>query len=78
MNEFTDDQKKMIKNMGALGYQADKICSIMKFDLIMIKSAMVDKNSEFMKLYTEGADFASYVIDLKLFEMAQSGDIKAM
>lgn len=78
MNNLTDEQKKMLKNMGALGYQADKISTIMKFDLAELKSQLEDKNSEISKLYVEGADFAAYIIDLKLFEMAQSGDIKAM
>ena len=33
---------------------------------------------EFIKLYKFGNDMANYKIDLKLFEMAKSGDIKAM
>jgi len=30
------------------------------------------------KLLQKGRDMADYVIDLKLFEMAKSGDIKAL
>jgi hypothetical protein len=78
MNNLSDEQKKMLKNMGALGYQPDKISTIMKLDLLELKAQFDDKNSEVSKLYIEGADFAAYIIDLKLFEMAQSGDIKAM
>ena len=34
--------------------------------------------SVFYKTYMKGSDMANYLIDLKLFEMAQSGDIKAI
>lgn len=78
MNNLTEDQKKMLKNMGALGYPAKKISNIMKLDVSFLESQLSNQNSEIFKIYNEGADYASYIIDLKLFEMAQSGDIKAI
>lgn len=78
MSELSDEQKKMLKNMGALGYNSTKISIIMKFDKVELEALLLDKTSEVSKIYTEGATYAGYVIDLKLFEMAQSGDIKAM
>lgn len=78
MINLSDEQKKMMKNMGALGYCPVKISSIMKLDLSDLKKNLQDKSSDISKLYAEGADFAMYIIDLKLFEMAQAGDIKAL
>jgi len=78
MIDLSSEQKKMLKNMGALGYPPVKISSIMGFDLKEIESDLADVKSEFFKIYQEGNDMANYLIDLKLFEMAQSGDIKAI
>jgi len=35
-------------------------------------------NSEFSQLLQKGRDMSDYVIDLRLFEMAKTGDIKAL
>jgi hypothetical protein len=78
MNNLTDDQCKMLKNMGALGYGADKISSIMGIDMNDVENDLNNEESQIFKLYKEGKDYAAYIIDLKLFEMAQSGDIKAL
>lgn len=78
MNNYTDEQKKMIKNMGALNYPAATISSLMGLDCNVIEKELKNKESEFYKIYQSGADYANYLIDLKLFEMAQSGDIQAL
>jgi hypothetical protein len=78
MNNLNEEQVKMLKNMGALAYQPSKIASIMGFSISDVSTAMDDVSSEFHKIYTSGSNMANYLIDLKLFEMAQSGDIKAM
>jgi len=78
MNNLTEEQEKKIKNMGALGYQPSIIASIMGFNKNEVEKAMKDVNSVFYELYEAGKNQSMYLLDLKLFEMAQSGDIKAL
>lgn len=75
--EYSNENEEIIINCGAFGYKADVIASLLKIDLSVIENAMVNDN-EFIKLYKFGNDMANYKLDLKLFEMAKSGDIKAM
>lgn len=75
--EYTKENEEIIINCGAFGYKADVIASLLRIDLSVIEKAMVN-DKEFMKLYKFGNDMANYKLDLKLFEMAKSGDIKAM
>lgn len=78
MNNFTEDQQKMLKNMGALGYDARKISSITGLDIDLVEADFRNPDSDLKKLYQSGADMAQYKIDLKLLEMAMAGDLKAM
>jgi len=64
--------------MGALGYPAAKVASVMELDLKVIEAGLSDKESDIFKAYQAGIDYADYVIDLKLFDLARQGDIKAM
>lgn len=75
--EYTNESEEIIINCGAFGYKADVIASLLRTDVLIIENAMLN-DSEFIKLYKFGNDMANYKIDLKLFEMAKSGDIKAM
>lgn len=75
--EYSNENEEIIINCGAFGYKADVIASLLRIDLSVIENAMVNDN-EFIKLYKFGNDMANYKLDLKLFEMAKSGDIKAM
>jgi hypothetical protein len=77
MDNFTEEQQKVIKNMGALGYDALRISSIMGFEVKVVES-WLKGDCNFRKIYDDGARYAEYLIDLKLFEMAQAGDLKAM
>lgn len=76
--KITKDQEEQIINFGVFGYDAKKISNILGFDINDVKSAMIDKNSDLFKLLEKGRDMSDYVIDIKLFEMAKSGDIKAL
>lgn len=69
---------EMIANFGALGYDAERCANVAGVDAEFIFSAMQDPESDFSKMYRKGQHRAEYVIDLKLFEMAQTGDIKAI
>lgn len=75
--EYSNENEEIIINCGAFGYKADVIASLLRIDLFVIENAMVNDN-QFIKLYKFGNDMANYKLDLKLFEMAKSGDIKAM
>lgn len=76
--KITKDQEEQIINFGVFGYDAKKISNILGFDINDVKSAMIDKNSDLFKLLEKGRDMSDYVIDIKLFEMTKSGDIKAL
>ena len=75
---LNENQIKMLKNCGALGYPASKIASVMELPIKVIEDGLGDKESDISKAYQAGIDYADYVIDLKLFDLARQGDIKAM
>lgn len=65
--------------MGALGYTVDMCISVLGVkNTEEFRKAFKDPKSEIYQLYKQGEIRAQYLIDLKLFEMAQSGDLKAM
>lgn len=72
------EQIEQVINFGVFGYSAKKIASILGEDEQVIHDQMQDKNSHLSKLLQKGKDTSDYVIDLKLFEMAKGGDIKAL
>lgn len=72
------EQEEQIVNFGAFEYDAKKIASILGVDLKEVQSEIDNKTSLLYQLLQKGRDMADYVIDLKLFEMAKSGDIKAL
>ncbi len=59
-------------------YDSKKIASILELDKDEVDSELKNEESELSKLLQKGKDMADYVIDLKLFEMAKTGDIKAL
>jgi len=72
------ENEEQIINFGVFTYDALKMANILNLEEAEIANEMRDKTSDFYKLYQKGCDMADYVIDLKLFEMAKSGDIKAL
>ena len=72
------ENKEMIVNFGALGYDAKKMSSILGVPEIEILSELKNKDSEFAKLFQKGVDMSEYVIDLKIFKMAKLGDLAAI
>lgn len=76
--KITKDQEEIIVNAGAFGYSPKKLASILGITESDIQTEMKKKDSQFNKLMQRGKDTADYVIDLKLFELAKSGDIKAI
>jgi 3-methyladenine DNA glycosylase AlkD len=75
---LTEDEKEMVINFGAFGYNEEQMSNIIGWDLEEVKELMKDKSSQFAKNYAAGNDKVQYVIDMKLFEMASGGDLKAL
>lgn len=75
---ITAKEKEQILNLGAFQYKSEMCADVLGWDKTEIKTLLKDKNSEFHKIYNRGFVRAQYVIDLKLFEQAQSGDIKSL
>jgi alanine dehydrogenase len=72
------EQEEQIVNFGVFNYNAKKIASILGADVPIIEQELNNKESQLSKLIEKGKDMSDYVIDLKLFEMAKSGDLKAL
>lgn len=69
--------KEKIINCGAFGYDEKRMAAILELTVKEVKELM-DSESEFEQLYERGKMRGDYVLDLKLFEMAQAGDLKAL
>lgn len=76
--EIDKNKEEMIINFGAFHYSPEKMSNILGWKVEDINELLKDKESQFAKLYDKGKDTADYVIDLKLFELAQTGDLKAL
>lgn len=76
--EIKKEQEEQIVNFGVFDYNAKKIASILEVDVKEVQAEIENKTSLLCQLLQKGRDMADYVIDLKLFEMAKSGDIKAL
>ena len=74
---ITEENKEIIINAGAFGYDAEIVASLLQIDINVIKNQFENKG-EFKKLYEFGKNMAKYKLDLKLFEMAKNGDLKAL
>jgi hypothetical protein len=79
--DYTDDFIKKIRSFGALGYKLKKITNILELDpedQDELKNEFEKPGSEVNIAYTKGRDQADYAIDMKLFQMAKEGDLKAL
>lgn len=72
------EAEEQIVNFGVFEYDTLKMSNILDVPEHEIIKEMKNTSSDFYKLYQKGVDMADYVIDLKLFDMAKSGDIKAL
>lgn len=73
---LTDKEKEQIVNFGAFEYTAFKMAAILMWEEKEVEKAM--KGGEFLKLYNNGKETRDYVLDVKLFDMARGGDLKAL
>lgn len=75
---LSERQKEMMVDFGAFAYNAKKISIILELPLEDLEFSLKDENSEIHKLYFKGLCTAEYVLDKKMFDLAQQGDIKAI
>jgi len=76
--EIKKEQEEQIINCGIFSYNAEKIANILGFEKEEIEKEFKNKDSQLNKLLQKGKDMSDYVIDMKLFELAKTGDIKAL
>jgi hypothetical protein len=78
---LSDEQLKKMVQMGILGYTAEQCINILDIEPQDEADFIVQFNnpaSPAAKNYTKGKDKATYQIDMKLFQMAAEGDLKAL
>ena len=76
---YTEEQFKKMIHMGILGYDVEKCINILDIENeAQFKKDFNNLNSEIAKAYQKGKDKGDYSIDMKLFEKAQNGDLKAL
>lgn len=78
---YTTEQLGKMQHMGILGYPFEKVVNIMDIEDSQLEQFKKDWNnpeSELMRKYQQGVDKAEYAIDIKLFELASKGDLKAL
>ena len=75
---LTKEEIEKIINCGALGYDHLRVSVITGIDSAEIKKQLKAKSGEIFKAYQRGEWINDYLIDVKLIEMAQGGDIKAV
>lgn len=79
--EYTEEFLKKIVGVGTLGYSLNKIINVLDIDekdVEQFTEAFDKENSPVYIAYQKGVDKADYAIDMKLFEMAKGGDLKAL
>lgn len=79
--EVTQELIKQLISVGMLGYSIDKIINVIDVpenDVQWFTREFNNKNSEIYQAYKKGMDKADYVLDMKLFQKAQDGDLKAL
>jgi len=75
---LNERQREMIVDFGAFAYNAKKISVILELPFDFIEKSLKDESTEIHKLYFKGLYTAEYVLDKKMFDLAQQGDIKAI
>lgn len=80
--DYTDEILKKVQQCGMLGYPASKITNILDIendaDINQFNIDFYTTGSIIEKNYRKGVDKAEFAIDIKLFDMAKDGDLKAL
>ena len=54
------------------------MANILDVPIVLVENLMLDMSSDFYQFFKKGVDMCDYAIDLKLFELARTGDMKAL
>lgn len=73
---LTDQEREKIINFGACSFDAEIMSAVLGWPVVEVQKMM--RGGEFLELYKRGAAVAEYLLNVKLFEMAKAGDIKAL
>ena len=73
-----EKEKDKIVNFGSFEYSIQKMAAILMVEEKEIETLMKDHKSDFYFLYQKGLHTKDYVLDVKLFDMSRSGDLKAL
>lgn len=76
--KISEEQKEHIINCGVFGYDPEMMSIVLEISQNEIEAELSNPDSEFSQLIKIGRDRAEYVIDMKLFQMAKSGDLRAL
>lgn len=77
--ELTPESLQKIEQCGVLGYPPSKICSILDLgDEKEFMKEFNDPTSKIYKSFKKGVDKGDFAIDLKIYELAKSGDLTAI
>lgn len=77
--EYNDEFLKKMVQVGTLGYPLSKIINVLDIDDIKQFTKDFDNpKSKIAVSYQKGVDKADFILDIKLFEMAKNGDLKAL
>jgi len=77
--EYSEEFLKKIVQVGILAYPFEKIINVFDIENIEVfKNDFFNKESIIYKNYKKGIDKADFAIDLKLYNMAKDGDLKAL
>lgn len=77
--EYSDEFLKKVSSLGMLGYSMSKIINVLDVeDEAQFELDFNDKKHPVHRAYQKGKDKADFQIDKKLFDLAISGDMKAL
>jgi hypothetical protein len=76
---YTEQQLETAKNCGILGYSYVRTAVLVDENNIQqVVDDLKDADTDISNAHAAGAIKAQYVIDQKLFELARTGDLKAI
>jgi len=77
--KYTEEFLKKMIQVGTLGYPLSKVVNVLEVDdFEVFKKDFYDENHIINLNYNKGLDKADLIIDSKLFDLAKSGDLKAL
>jgi len=81
MVEFSEEIIKKVVTLGSLGYPKEKCLNILELTTeqrMAFEQQFKQPKSTIGKAYQTGVDLADFEIDKKLYELAKTGDLKAI